>query len=68
MLFKNGALSKANSLTKHNDLVHLEKKLKEIGYKAPNTYVVTESVFSMDGVCTFKRASLLCQNMGLPHC
>ena len=48
---KNGAkLSKASThFFKHNDLHHLERKLKEIGPKARQVYVVTESVFSMDG-------------------
>ena len=64
---KNGAkLSKATThYFKHNDLVHLEKKLKEIGSKAKNTYVITESVFSMDGdLAPLNEQSLLCQKYG----
>ncbi len=43
-------LSFANSFSFiHNDIADLEKKLSEISPAAQNIFVVTESVFSMDG-------------------
>ena len=64
---KNGAkLSKASThFFKHNNLYHLEKKLKEIGQKSRYTYVVTESVFSMDGdLAPLQEQSQLCKKYG----
>ena len=64
---KNGAkLSKASThFFKHNDLNHLERKLKEIGPKALQVYVVTESVFSMDGdLAPLNEQAQLCKKYG----
>jgi len=64
---KNGAkLSKASThFFKHNDLNHLERKLKEIGPKARQVYVVTESVFSMDGdLAPLNEQGQLCKKYG----
>ena len=64
---KNGAkLSKASThFFKHNDLHHLERKLKEIGSKARQVYVVTESVFSMDGdLAPLNEQAQICKRYG----
>ena len=64
---KNGAkLSKATThFFKHNNLNHLERKLKEVGKKAKNTYVITESVFSMDGdLAPLNEQAQLCNKYG----
>src|SRR4051812_37408644 len=46
----------------HNDLTDLEKKLQ---HPIGNTYVVTESVFSMDGdLCPLKEIVALCEKYG----
>ncbi|WP_428740952.1 aminotransferase class I/II-fold pyridoxal phosphate-dependent enzyme [Tenacibaculum sp.] len=43
-------LSNAKSFKfKHNDLIHLEELLNRVQHKDSEIYVVTESVFSMDG-------------------
>jgi 8-amino-7-oxononanoate synthase len=47
---------------KHNDISHLEELL-ERNKTAENIYVVTESVFSMDGDCALlKEISTICKN------
>ncbi|RLJ96817.1 aminotransferase class I/II-fold pyridoxal phosphate-dependent enzyme [Tenacibaculum discolor] len=43
-------LSNAKSFKfKHNDLIHLDEMLKRVQHNDSDIYVVTESVFSMDG-------------------
>ena len=60
-LIDGARLSHANRYTfRHNDLEHLESKLKIAG---GNTYVVVESVYSMDGdIAPLREIAELCEN------
>jgi 8-amino-7-oxononanoate synthase len=49
-LLMGASLSKIQTLRfKHNDLVDLEHRLKQYGSVSKNSWVISESVFSMDG-------------------
>lgn len=56
-------LSFATSLSFiHNDIADLEKKLSASSFSSKNIFVVTESVFSMDGdIAPLNEISLLCE-------
>ncbi|MDC0254036.1 pyridoxal phosphate-dependent aminotransferase family protein [Bacteriovoracales bacterium] len=64
---KNGAkLSNAKTyFFRHNNLEHLQKRLENSSEKGRHIFVITESVFSMDGdLAPLEEQAELCQNFG----